>query len=64
LEGNTLTLGETRSLILHSYKVTIDKKLKDIEEMKSHIGVYREAGLPLKNNDTFSCLQLFNHKIS
>lgn len=44
LEGNTLTLGETRSLILHSYKVTIDKKLKDIEEMKSHIEVYDEVG--------------------
>jgi Fic family protein len=44
LEGNTLTLGETRSLILHSYKVTIDKKLKDIEEMKSHLEVYDEVG--------------------
>ena len=44
MEGNTLTLGETRSLILHSYKVTIDKKLKDIEEMKSHLEVYDEVG--------------------
>jgi Fic family protein len=44
LEGNTLNVGETRSLILHSYTATIDKKLKDINEMKSHIELYEEVG--------------------
>jgi Fic family protein len=44
LEGNTLTLGETRSLILDPYNSIINKKRKDVEEMKSHIEVYREVG--------------------
>ncbi len=44
IEGNTLTIGETKSLILHSYATAIDKRLKDVQEMKAHIEAYDEVG--------------------
>lgn len=44
LEGNTLNLGETKSLILQSYNSIISKRGKDITEMKGHIEVYDEIG--------------------
>jgi Fic family protein len=43
-EGNTLTIGETNSLILHGLNASIAKLGRDIEEMRGHIKVYNELG--------------------
>lgn len=37
IEGNTLTMGETNSLINLNLNATIAKRLRDIEEMRGHI---------------------------
>lgn len=42
IEGNTLTLGETKSLILHQMSASIAKKVRDVEEMRGHIKAYDE----------------------
>lgn len=42
LEGNTLTIGETKSLILHQMSASIAKSVRDVEEMRGHIKAYEE----------------------
>lgn len=64
IEGNTLTIGETKSLILRGSEVSIAKKFKDINEMKGHLEAYNTLGfltervltpdfLPLELSQTF-----------
>ena len=64
IEGNTLTLGETKNLILRGLEVSIAKKFRDIIEMKGHIDAYNTLGfltdrvltddrLPLRLDQTF-----------
>ena len=64
IEGNTLTLGETKNLILRGMEVSIAKKFRDITEMKGHLDAYdtlgfltdkilTEDGLPLRLDQTF-----------
>jgi Fic family protein len=44
IEGNTLTLGETKNLILRGMEVSIAKKFRDILEMKGHLDAYDTLG--------------------
>ncbi len=44
IEGNTLTLGETKNLILRGMEVSIAKKFRDILEMKGHLDAYDAFG--------------------
>lgn len=44
IEGNTLTIGETKSLILLGLESSISKKVRDIEEMRGHIKVFESLG--------------------
>jgi Fic family protein len=44
IEGNTLTIGETKSLILKGMEASISKKFRDISEMKGHLDAYNTLG--------------------
>ncbi len=44
IEGNTLTLGETNSLIKNGMEASIAKKFRDVAEMKGHLDAYDAFG--------------------
>jgi Fic family protein len=43
-EGNTLTIGETKQLILFGLNASIAKKVRHVEEMRGHIEAFDELG--------------------
>jgi Fic family protein len=64
IEGSTLTIGETESLIRYNLETKINKSVRDVEEMRSHIKQYNvvgflsdkiltEDGFPLKLNQNY-----------
>jgi Fic family protein len=43
-EGNTLTIGETKQLILFGLNASIAKKVRHVEEMRGHIEAFDSLG--------------------
>ena len=64
IEGNTLTIGETKMMIVKGVEASVPRKIKDVLEMKGHLEAYDYLGfltervltadrLPLELNQSF-----------